>query len=113
VRQNKYSKWPEFDKVQLLLCPPRVQGYALLKKKFVEMDVLGLQEIPGNKKRNKEAFSRLVLPTGPEWKDAKNIIQRLVEHHNVGGLEPGNGIPCKLKDLVEGKGQGLVILLHG
>ena len=85
----------------------------MLKKMFVEMDVLNLQDIPENKKRNNEAFSRLVLPTGSEWKDAKNIIQWLIEHHNVGDLKPGNGIPCKLKDLVEGKGQGLVILLHG
>lgn len=113
VRQDKYGKWPEFDKRQLLLCPPRVQGYALLKKKFVEMDVMKLQEIPDHKKRNREAFSRLVLPKGPEWKDARVIIQSLIEHQHVGDLEPGGGIPGKLKDLVKGKGQGLVILLHG
>lgn len=96
------------------MCPPRVQGYVLHKKKWVEMDVLSLHEIPGEKRRNKDAFSRLVLPSiGNEWKNAQEIIQSLVENHSVGNLEPGNGIPCKLTDLVEGKGQGLVILLHG
>jgi hypothetical protein len=112
VQPDENGDWPPFEEEQLLICPPRVQGYALLKKMFVEMDVNKLHEIPAEQRRNEEAFSKLVLPTGAEWKDVKNVIQWLIEYHTR-DPPPGTDIPGRLKDLVDGKGQGLVILLHG
>jgi len=55
----------------------------------------------------------LVLPDTGEWKDAKDVIRSLVQYHTTKELPTGTGVPGKLEDLVKGKGQGLVILLHG
>jgi hypothetical protein len=88
-----------------------VKGYALGKKMWVQLDVNKVQIIV--KKRDETAFNKLVLPPKPEWKDVKEILSFLVLYHANANTKKVDGVPGQLKDLVEGKGQGLVILLHG
>src|SRR5271155_3622058 len=40
------DNWPEFEDTQLLLCSPRVLGYALDTKKWIQMSVDQIDEIP-------------------------------------------------------------------
>lgn len=62
--------------------------------------------------KDETAFNRLTLP-GDSDGSKKRLVQLLVQHHASASMYKRIGVPGKLKDLVEGKGQGLVILLHG
>ena len=77
------------------------------------MDVTKVKEIAKSKLQNMTTFNKLVLPSYGEWKGAKDLIVTLVGIHANPNTPKVDGIPGQLKDLVEGKGQGLVILLHG
>lgn len=94
-----------------MMCPPRVKGYVLAKKMWVKMDVENVKIITD--KTNTRAFDSLVLPQVGEWKDVKELIRSLVQYHTSSFKEKGEGVPGQLQDLIEGKGQGLIILLHG
>ncbi|KAF8595214.1 P-loop containing nucleoside triphosphate hydrolase protein [Ceratobasidium sp. AG-I] len=85
-----------YDKLYLL--PPTVHGWSFVAKKWGEFSVERLSKIPFNA----NVFSQLVLPVA-----SKNIIRCLVEAQV--GL---NGMSL-MKDVVAGKGAGLVMLFHG
>jgi hypothetical protein len=104
------GEWPAFEDIQLIICPPRVQGYALDKKSWVQMLVDKVEVI--KEKKDETAFSQLRLPDDPDGK-MKTLIHSLVQYHASASMDKRTGVPGQLKDLVEGKGQGLVILLHG
>lgn len=63
-------------------------------------------------KKDETAFNQLRLPDDPDGK-MKTLIHSLVQYHASASMDKRTGVPGQLKDLVEGKGQGLVILLHG
>ena len=91
-----------WEETQLLICPPRLLGYHLKGKKWVELDVEKVQNIENLK--DTTSFSRLELN-----KTQKNLIQRLVTCHASGSDDQDR----VMSDLSQGKGNGLVILLHG
>lgn len=111
VGKNSVLVWGEFDETQLMMCPPRVAGYALHTKMWVRLHVDSLKLIPHQ--QDKTAWDKLVLPEDDEHKDIKELIRQLVQYHAWKDSNKKIGVPEPLKDLVEGKGQGLVILLHG
>ena len=79
----------------LLLLPRTVNGFNMHNKKWEELDVARISEVSWNK----EAFESLVVePT------TKTLIKALVMQQ----LEEEKGT-----DLIAGKGQGLIVLLHG
>jgi ATP-dependent Lon protease len=86
---------------QRLLCPPRVLGYHLSTRTWLEMFVEGIIEI--KKPESDLQFTKLQLED-----THKDLIRDLVQGH-VSGTDKA---PL-MKDFVAGKGQGLVILLHG
>jgi hypothetical protein len=96
-----------------MICAPRVNGYALGKKMWVQLQVDSIREIKDENRTNALAFNNIVLPKTNEWKTVKDLIRLLVENHATEGTVKRDGVPGQLKDLVAGKGQGLVILLHG
>jgi len=112
-----YDKWArdssglfrDFDETQLLIYPPTIRGYALEKKCWAELLVDNVQIISEEEKINKNAFEKLVFSN----KDVKGLIRALVQNHAQVPSEKKEGVPGHLQDLVPGKGQGLVILLHG
>jgi hypothetical protein len=110
IGPDESGEWPNFEDTQLIICPPRVQGYALEKKSWVQMLVDKVKVIKETK--DETAFSRLLLPDDADGR-MKILIQSLVQYHASASMDKRTGVPGQLKDLVEGKGQGLVILLHG
>ncbi|KAL8909780.1 MAG: hypothetical protein Q9171_004926 [Xanthocarpia ochracea] len=88
----------EDDEYELL--PPRVLAYVPVKRLFVQLAVECVKPIDNT---NKEQV----------WKDdlildekKKHVIRTLVENH-------ANLADQRVPDIVEGKGNGLVMLLHG
>ncbi|KAI1357507.1 hypothetical protein F5Y08DRAFT_324151 [Xylaria arbuscula] len=87
---------------QLLCCPPRVLGYALNQKTWVQLLVRHL--IPPNKADDSTFRDRLQLDP-----DAKDLIYKSVKAHATSGDTSKEG----LSDFAPGKGKGLVIMLYG
>lgn len=81
---------------QYLLCPPRVLGYSLSMKKWVQMAVKDLHQA---EKADDTNFERK-LQLNKEYKD---IIRKSVESHRK----------ANIADYTKGKGKGLVVLLWG
>ena len=86
-----------FSDEDLLLASPVVYGFAFAEKLWLEFTVSGISPIVWND----TAFDSLVLPDSQ-----KNIVRALVESHV---LHSGQNID----DVILGKGQGLVAVLHG
>jgi hypothetical protein len=73
----------------------------------VQVNVDGLEA--SAETETNQGFELLVLP-----KDHKQILESQVrEHFRKRGLQGHNGRKEDDMDLVRGKGQGLIILLHG
>jgi len=85
---------------QLLICSPTVLGFSLGDKLYLEFSVEHIRNIVFNP----SAFDCLVLP-----EKQKNLVRALVESYTdkSGKHRPG------IDDIIRGKGQGMVVLLHG
>lgn len=81
------------------LLPPRLLGYIPVNKKFAQLCVGWLLPVE-DKNKDQVWNSDLILD-----EDKKKIIRTLVENH-------AQRADKRTPDLVEGKGNGLVILLH-
>ncbi|KAI9767831.1 MAG: hypothetical protein M1839_004332 [Geoglossum umbratile] len=81
----------------LLLCSPTVLGFSFSNKLWLEFAVAHIRDIIWDP----SPFENLVLPD-----KQKNIIRALAESQKIETDKPFN-------DFIKGKGQGLVILLHG
>ncbi|OJD32646.1 aaa family atpase [Diplodia corticola] len=88
------EKNPPGDNFSLLL-PPTILGYGFHDKKWRPLNVCSIEVVDWNT----TAFERLVLDA-----EKKEIIEALVTVHTK---------TLKSTDLIEGKGNGLVMLLHG
>ncbi|RDW58185.1 hypothetical protein BP6252_13596 [Coleophoma cylindrospora] len=84
---------PEGNFVYLL--PPIVKGYNLKKNKWLDLQVDRIREVVWNK----DAFKSLVLD-----QKTKDLIEALIRNQ----LEAEEAT-----DLISGKGNGLILLLHG
>ncbi|KAF5639286.1 AAA family ATPase [Fusarium sp. NRRL 52700] len=99
----KGDRWPitlnrddTLSSEQKMLLPPSVYGFNLEQKKWVSLDVQKIRPINWNKK----AFERLVLES-----DTKQLIHALIDVKT--------SKEHKMDDIIPGKGNGLIILLHG
>ncbi|KAI1739152.1 AAA family ATPase [Xylaria scruposa] len=79
----------------LLLLPPKILGFGLHDKKWKNLFVKHLNPVQWNKK----AFEQLVLDP-----QKKELIEAMVRTHINSSIAT---------DVIEGKGKGLIILLHG
>ena len=86
-----------FTEEELLLTSPVVFGFAFNEKLWLEFTLSGVREI----EYNENAFDSLVLPP-----NQKSIVRALVESHKFHGAKA-------IDDVVQGKGKGLVAVLHG
>ncbi|KAF3035289.1 hypothetical protein E8E12_001623 [Didymella heteroderae] len=109
------------DPTRLQLLPPRLLGFALKEKVWGQFRVNNLTKVlPKDDKKQQ----------GPFWtdleldKESKDLLWAFMQHHKVtvsrNPAEKSNGLSleatetkAKAIDIIEGKGQGLVILLHG
>jgi hypothetical protein len=92
---------------KLWLLPPRVLGYALETRRWAQFSVKSLVPVPTDK-ADVLFDDELVFPAELEDEDKKGLIKALVCNHDK---RPEG--PDLLTDGIEGKGLGLVILLHG
>ncbi|KAK0625594.1 Lon protease-like protein [Lasiodiplodia hormozganensis] len=81
----------------LLLLPATILGFGLHDKKWITLIVDKIKDIEWNSR----AFGKLVL-----GHQKKEIIKALVTVHVASGKKPTT-------DIIEGKGNGLIMLLHG
>ena len=87
----------EFTEEELLIASPVVLGFAFSEKLWLEFSLSGVHDIEWNE----GAFDSLVLP-----ENQKTIVKALVESHKFHAAET-------IDDVVQGKGKGLVAVLHG
>lgn len=88
-----------------LLMPPDIPGFYLNEKKWIKIFVDSIQAVTWNKK----AFERLVLPS-----QTKDLVRALVTvRTSQRGVKQGLGVAGKRTDITNGKGNGLIMLLHG
>ncbi|RSL42645.1 hypothetical protein CEP51_016457 [Fusarium floridanum] len=80
---------------ELFVFPSKTVGYNLRQKKWRDLDVDSMQDVSWNK----QAFAHLVVPD-----ETKDLIRALIS----------NRLKTEEKtDLIQGKGNGLIMLLHG
>ena len=116
LQENQKTYWDDvtpgdkFEDLQFQLCPPRVLGYHLGSKTWVELNVvLDEEERKGKYLKDieqltsAEAFDKLQLVSSQ-----KALVRDLVQSHASGTMNK----PL-MEDIMKGKGKGLVILLHG
>lgn len=96
----------DFEEDQLVICPARFLGYVMGTKAWAQMPVNSVQEI--KQKIKVDAFSNLILE-----QNAKTLIKSLVGNHEKKKQSTDGGKGVLREDWIEGKGRGLVILLHG
>ena len=89
---------------RLSFCPPRVLGYAMRIKRWVQLLVSRTDE-PGD--ASQEIFEKLQLKA-----ETKDMIKSLVLAHDQ-GKTVGRGKAKGIVDFVEDKGKGLVVMLYG
>ncbi|KAK1848033.1 AAA family ATPase [Colletotrichum chrysophilum] len=101
-KSSKNHPWPAKikweDKITaetMLLLPSTVYGFNLQEKKWVDLDVDKFHPITWNK----DAFKRLVLE-----EKTKEMVYALVDIQTA---------TKKMDDIITGKGNGLIVLLHG
>jgi hypothetical protein len=92
------------DAMQYLICPPRVLGYHLSRKRWVELNVNGVHE--AERRVDTSAFDNLQM----ESNRSKVLLKALVTSHWKKKRSDNKG---KMTDLMKGKGESLVILLYG
>lgn len=88
----------EMKDEQLLVCSPTVLGFSLDRRVWAEFAVACIEDIQWSDL----PFESLVIP-----EKKKNVLQALVRRHNPDDTDEA------FDDFVEGKGKGLIILLHG
>jgi hypothetical protein len=102
------------DERRFWFLPPRLLGFALKDKVWGQFLVDGLEHInvPPDWKGKNPFNDELQLEEG-----SKEMLMAYVDHHKASNRRnPELGISdvdSKALDIIEGKGQGLVILLHG
>lgn len=97
--------WPQIEGEQLALLPHRVAGYALRQRKFFLLDTRFLRKIP----TPDNAFRDLRIDP-----NHKRLVTSLVTtHFRREQVRRNKSRSIWGQDLIQGKGSGLVILLHG
>lgn len=91
----------------LSLLPPRFLGYSTQEKFWGQFSVDFTHPV-SNKKTGDKFKDELQL--GVEY---KQMIHALVSSHQSQNVTRDSNSPAEIKDVVENKGKGLVILLHG
>ncbi|KAI9665888.1 MAG: hypothetical protein M1821_003823 [Bathelium mastoideum] len=91
---------------QLMCLPPRVLGYALRQKTWVQLLVDSLRN--PNKADASTFGKELQLE-----EDAKTLISKAVRAHETAKRREQDGTTKGLQDFAPEKGKGLVIMLHG
>lgn len=96
----------QWEREQYMLCPPRVLGYILGDKQWVQLQITSLTDIP--KQNLGHSWDRVKLADGEETK--KMILNLVNGHGTASSKDDDDGL--MVNDIVAKKGKGLVILLY-
>ena len=102
------------DETRLLFLPPRLLGFALKDKVWGQflVDKLTRISFPDTREQTDLFWGELQLE-----EESKELLMAFVKYHEAPSLrksgQESGGIDAKAFDVIEGKGQGLAILLHG
>ena len=96
----------DFEDDQFIICPARFLGYIMSSKAWAQMPVDCVHKI--KQKVKVDAFENLIMEP-----DAKKLIKGLVGNHEKKKISAYDEDNAGREDWIEGKGRGLVILLHG
>ncbi|KAM7217128.1 Fidgetin-like protein 1 [Rhypophila decipiens] len=114
-----FDPWPEnipcdqdheLSETEMMLLPAGIHGFYFKEKKWMHLLVQNIQPTDWNKM----AYEQLVLP-----KRTKNLVKALVmvrkqaREESDESQEAGLAEILKKDDLIAGKGNGLIMLLHG
>lgn len=103
---DKHGPDTDMSNEQYQLCPPRVLGYVMEQKKWMQLHV---DKVETPKRANKTTFDdKLQLDEG-----YKELISKSVRAHEAGKKRDDRGRTRGIEDFAEGKGKGLTILLYG
>jgi hypothetical protein len=91
----------DFSEEELLIASPVVYGFSFGEKLWLEFSLGGIGDIEWNE----GAFDSLVLDDA-KGLDKKSIVKGMVSSHKFHAAET-------IDDVVQGKGRGLVFVLHG
>ena len=94
-----------------MIFEPQIHGYLLNRKCWGRLAINNVQSI--SEGISTTALSKLCLPDDRDATNTKHLIYGLVQNHSRKEADKASEVPDLLPDFVEGKGQGLVILLHG
>lgn len=87
------------------IMPPDIYGFYLNEKQWIRLFIDNIEPVSWNIK----AFERLVLPH-----KTKDLVRALVTvRTSQRGVKQGLGVAGKRTDITGGKGNGLIMLLHG
>jgi flagellar biosynthesis GTPase FlhF len=129
-RKVVFDRWPEtiphsavqLDEAYLLIMPPHIHGFSFKKKNWRKvfrclyqknltyhfLDSLLIENIRPVE-WNKAAFDRLVLPT-----KVKDMVKSLVMVRAATRESKHRQLLARMRDdIISGKGNGLIMLLHG
>lgn len=99
------------NKERLLYLPPKLLGFALERKQWCQFLVDNISRPARTEEHMKPFWEELQLK-----KSNKELLVALVKYRRSStrhGSDDTNVSDAKTFDVVEGKGQGLIILLHG
>ena len=104
---------PSLSDDYVMLLPFRVYGFAMLNRKWFPLNINQVEDItPDQVRLTAAGFEDLVLPDGH-----KKLLRAIVKNQVRDAkqmLSEQEGNPEEFQmDLVKGKGNGLIILLHG
>lgn len=111
---NYYDEFADSDE-RLMMCPPRVLGYALKGKFWAQFQIQSCGIDTGASDEQKKYFAEQLQLN----QDYKDMLLAFVNSHqlsagsNISSVEGAKASPAQSLDVIEGKGKGLVILLHG
>ncbi|KXT09858.1 hypothetical protein AC579_6750 [Pseudocercospora musae] len=108
---EKETEFSEWDDVQLMMCPPRVLGYALREKRWAQLDVECLRQI--EQQSFKQVMSKLHLDGADGGLKTKELLYQLVKNHGAAEDVERGSHSYEVDDIVAEKGKGLVFLLYG
>lgn len=93
--------------LMLALLPKRVFAYAVLQRKFVQVNIEHVRS--ADREVGDKAFEKLEI--NPSYK--KLILALVKSHFDKIETEKRTNVEIETQDLIRGKGKGVVILLHG
>ncbi|KAJ9144715.1 Fidgetin-like protein 1 [Pleurostoma richardsiae] len=106
VHEKEDTPDEEWKPVDLAILPKRVLGYVLRERKFARLDIQNFQI--------KKEDRQVTLDDIKMKPSHRSIIRSTVSSHfDKKEKERTSDVPVYNPDLIQGKGRGLVILLHG